>query len=525
MDVVLIICLLPWAIFFSFQLLYLIFALKMNKKDTAVRSDLKEGNMSILVPAYNEAKVLRGCFTGFQNLEYKNYELIIINDGSDDESMKLLVELLDLREVQLVAKDKLAYNPVIRTFTSAIYPNVKVLDKVNGGKADALNAGADYASGDIIITLDADSIVQKNALTHINEAMQDPDVIAGGGMVHVGQMYKGSKPSFKKNGLIRYQLSDYMLSFYVKRFVQAKFGVISVVSGAFGAFRAFALYEAGGYKKTIGEDMEITLNMQQLIKKSYPKGKLVFVPKAECYTEVPADFKSLSKQRVRWQKGFIDSLKIYNKGKVEKLGLKLVLFIFVDSLLPGVAGIFTTIFLAYGFLTGNMDELTLMLLAITGVLQVTQRVGAYAVSRRYGHEYPKSDYLKITLFSAIELVSYRVLDAYYFLYGSIAYVLEQDHTWNKLERTGIVSMYPTEESGPAPLPLTAALPLQGAGMEMAAAVIEAAPVFEDERETVPELLHELVSKNVLEPIEELVAEVSQESFNAAQGHENRMYLH
>lgn len=524
MNVFLIICLVPWAVFFAIQLLYLVLALKMTKKDTAIRKDLEESKMSILVPAYNEAKVLASCFTGFQNLDYKNFELILINDGSDDETMNLLVDLLDLKEETLLAKDRLAYNPVIRTFVSSAYPHVKVLDKVNGGKADALNAGADYASGDIIITLDADSILQKNALTHINEAMQDLNVIAGGGMVHVGQMYKETRPSFKGSGLTRYQLSDYMLSFYVKRFVQSKFGVVSVVSGAFGAFKAFALYEAGGYKKTIGEDMEITLRMQQLIKNTYTKGKLVFVPKAECYTEVPGDFKSLSKQRVRWQKGFIDALKIYHKGKVEKLGFKLVFFIFIDSLLPGVAGIFTTAFLAYGFITATVSDLTLLLLAMTAVLQITQRVGSYVVSNRYGHAYPKFDYLKITLFSAMELVSYRLLDAYYFLYGSIAYVLEREHTWNKLERTGIVSIYPIEPAIFTSLPLVGALPIREVAMEIAAA-IDPAPDFQQEPETVPELLQELVTKTVLDPIEDLVAEVRQENFHAAQGEEQRMNLH
>lgn len=524
MDVILIAGLVLWAMFFGIQLTYLVLALRMAKKDTTVRQDLYENKMSILVPAYNEEKVLKSCFTGFENLNYKNFEMIIINDGSDDDSIKLLVDLLDLKEEKLIPKDKLAYNPVIRTFISSLYPNVKVLDKVNGGKADALNAGADYASGDIIITLDADSILQKNALTHINEAMQDPNVLAGGGMVHVGQMYEGSKPSFKGKGLLRYQLSDYMLSFYIKRFVQSKFGLVSVVSGAFGAFRAFALYEAGGYKNTIGEDMEITLNMQRLIKSTYKESKLVFIPKAECYTEVPANFASLSKQRVRWQKGFLDSLKIYHKGMVNKLGFKLVFFIFIDSVLPGITGILTTFLLAYSIVTGGMLGLTIVLLAVTAVMQITQRVGSYVVSRKYGHKYPNADYIKIVFFSAFELVTFRVLDAYFFLYGSIAYVLERNHTWNKIERTGIVSMYPAATVADAPLPLVNALPLQGVVQEIAA-VIDSTPDFQEEPETMPELLHGLVSKTVIEPIEELVAEIGQESFNSVQGHESRMNLH
>ncbi|MGI2329055.1 glycosyltransferase [Planococcus sp. YIM B11945] len=489
-----------WAIFFLIQFLYLVLALKLSKKDVVVRKDLAEKKMTILVPAYNEEKVLQSCFTGYENLDYQNFELIIINDGSSDGSMELLQKLLDLTEVDLKPKNLLNYHPVVSIFRSSVYPNVTVLDKINGGKADALNAGADYASGDVIITLDADSILQKNALTHINEAMEDPNVIAGGGMVHVGQMYQESKPSFKGKGLIRYQLSDYMLAFYVKRFIQSRFGVVSVVSGAFGAFRAFALYEAGGYKKTIGEDMEITLNMQKLINTVYTKGKLVFIPKAECYTEVPDTFGNLKKQRIRWQKGFLDSLKIYRKGRKKNLGVKLVFFIFIDSLLPGAVGVFTTILLAWSFFTGKLMWLTLLLLAMTAVLQIIQRVSAYVVSKKYGHSYSKIDYLKICLFSAVELVTYRVLDAYFFLYGSIAFVFQKNHQWNKMERSGVVSIYSNEMLNDKPLLLAAAMPVQ-VGLMEAAADIKPSEHLENSTEFLREMVSE-TAEQVLEPLKE-----------------------
>lgn len=491
MEVVYILAFMLWGVFFSLQVMYLVMGLTQTKKDTSIRTDLAERKMSILVPAYNEERVLRGCFTGFQNLDYKSFELIIINDGSSDNSMKLLHDILHLKEADLEPKNKLAYNSVTQTFVSAIYPNVKVLDKVNGGKADALNAGADYAQGEIIITLDADSILQKNALIHINEAMEDPNVLAGGGMVHVGQMYQDSKPTFKGKGLIRYQLSDYMLSFYVKRFVQSKFGVVSVVSGAFGAFRAYALYEIGGYKKTVGEDMEITLNVQKLIRKVYTKGKLVFIPKAECYTEVPDDFKNLKKQRIRWQKGFLDSLMIYRKNRKRDLGFKLVFFIFIDSLLPGYLGVATTFLLAWSILTWNLATLTAILLVATAVLQITQRVCAYVVSKRYGHSYSNQDYLKILLFSAFELVTYRVLDMYFFLYGSIMFVFQRNHQWNKMERSGVVSIYTNEIGFEKPVLITDALPLQEAAVEIAA---EINPTLspKESPEIIPEIILEMV---------------------------------
>lgn len=443
MKIILVVGLLLFAIFFSLQLMYLFLSLKLSKPEKQESGKrVPQQKLTILVPAYNEEMVLRSCLEGFRNLVYRNYELIIINDGSKDDSIPLLMDVLQLRECPLPAMNKLEYEAVKMTYCSDLYPHIHVIDKENGGKADALNAGADHSTGDIIITLDADSVLEKNSLIHINEAMQDPLVIAGGGMVHVGQMYKGGHPEFKGKGLVKYQLSDYMLSFYVKRLVQSKFGLMSVVSGAFGAFRNYALFEVGGYKKTIGEDMEITLNFQKLIHQKYKKSKMLFIPKAQCYTEVPADFKNLSKQRVRWQKGFLDSLRIYNKHKVHNLGMKLVMFLVLDALLPGVVGIVTTFALVVSLFTGNLVGLTLILLIMTATLQICLRLTAYRIAMQYDHRYSVADYAKIFVFSILEYPTYRMLDTYYFLYGSFAYLFQHNHAWNKVERTGLVSIYP-----------------------------------------------------------------------------------
>lgn len=451
MEILLYIGLVLFAVFFSIQLMYMFLSVKLSKYDQQIRKDLPQQKMTILVPAYNEAMVLKSCLDGFRNLDYENYQLIIINDGSKDDSIELLKQLLHLKKCELPAMNKLVYEPVKATYCSAIYPHINVIDKVNGGKADALNAGADHSAGDIIITLDADSVLEKSALIHINEAMQDPLVIATGGMVHVGQMYKQGKPKFKGLGLVKYQLSDYMMSFYVKRLVQSKYGLMSVVSGAFGAFRSYAMFEVGGYKKTIGEDMEITLNFQKLIHQKYKSCKMLFVPKAQCYTEVPADFKNLSKQRVRWQKGFLDSLRIYNKNKVHNLGMKLVLFMIVDALLPGGVGIITTFLLVISIFTGNLVGMTLVLLLMTAALQISLRLTSYRIAVRYGHQYSVIDYAKIVIFSIFEYPTYRMLDTYYFLYGTIAYFLQKNHVWNKVERTGLVSIYSEDAINPIPL--------------------------------------------------------------------------
>lgn len=444
MEILLVVGLVLFGIFFSLQVMYLVLALKLSKSDNQELADMPQQKMTILVPAYNEEKVLKSCLVGFRNLTYRNYELIIINDGSTDNSVKLLIELLNLREYELPAMKKLEYEAIKMTYRSTLFPNIYVIDKENGGKADSLNAGADYSTGEIVITLDADSILEKDSLTYISEAMQDPSVIAGGGMVHVGQMCHNGQPDFKGSGLVKYQLSEYMLSFYVKRLVQSKLGLMSVVSGAFGAFRSYALFEVGGYKKTVGEDMEITFNFQKLIHQKYKNSKMIFIPRAQCYTEVPSDFQNLSKQRVRWQKGFLDTLRIYNKDKVRSLGMKFVLFLILDAILPGIIGIVTTFLLIFSLLIGSMETVTIVLLIMSASVQISLRIIGYQIAGRYGFCYSTINYAKIFVFSFIEYPTYRVLDAYYFLYGSLAYMFQRNHTWNKVERSGMVSIYSEE---------------------------------------------------------------------------------
>ena len=187
--------------------------------------------------------------------------------------------------------------------------------------------------------MDADSVLEPNALAAMNTAFEDEKVIAAGGMVQISQGYNGSylmpKPVFNVSGIIRYQIIQYLTDFYLHKTTQSKLKSITVIAGAFGAFRRYALFDVKGYRKTVGEDLDITLRMQNLVKKKYKNYKLLFVPYAICFTECPSTFKSLFNQRIRWQKGFLDCVIHFRKSFFIRLGFPVSTYLLLDSLILG----------------------------------------------------------------------------------------------------------------------------------------------------------------------------------------------
>lgn len=235
--------------FILFHLLYTFIPLYTLKPQLGIYP-IKEKGISILIPAFNEMLVIENCLQGILNVHYKEVEVLFINDGSTDSTLATLDKLLSLYKVSRSKSNLLDHETIRGIYHSNKYPHIWVIDKENGGKADALNAGIDFAKNEIIITLDADSIMESNALKEINRTFMDDSIVAAGGMVNIAQGFRQSEekviPSFKVPSLIRYQIVQYLTAFYLHKATQSKFGSMTVIAGAFGAFRRSILIQANG---------------------------------------------------------------------------------------------------------------------------------------------------------------------------------------------------------------------------------------------------------------------------------------
>lgn len=329
--------------FIIFQTIYIILPLFTSEQYHNDKS-MKDYGFSILVPAYNEEKVIENCIVGFKQLAYKNAELIIINDGSKDHTLAVLKKALNLIPSDASLKmTQLKHNQILAIYESKDFPNIYVIDKLQGGKADALNAGINFSAKEIVITLDADSILEKYSLCEMNVAFQNNDMVACGGNVLIAQGFKGEftqlTPTFKINGLIRYQLLQYLTAFHLHKQAQSTLQTITVIAGAFGAFRKDVLFSINGFRNTIGEDMDVTLKLHLWMKENRGK-KISFVPAAKCYTECPSTLHDLFKQRVRWQKAFIDCLIYYRKCFFTNFSIRFSIFFLVDQFIIGTLNAF-----------------------------------------------------------------------------------------------------------------------------------------------------------------------------------------
>ena len=430
-----------YVIFFVFQVLYTLVPLFSVKGKRGIRKDELQDGISILIPAFNEAAIIKNCILAILNVEYKNYEAIIINDGSTDHTMELLTSILDLKMINRKKANLLPHRPIRGIYQSEKYPTIFIIDKENGGKADALNTGVEFSQHDTIITLDADSELDVMSLKYINSAFKDQAVIAAGGMVHIGQAFYGEhanpQPHFKMSNLLCYQCMQYLENFYLYKITQAKFKSLAIISGAFGVFRKEVLFKVGGYRITVGEDMDITMRVQRLIKTTYTDKKVLFIPEAVCFTEAPETLRDLFNQRIRWEKAFIDCIITYRSSLLTKFGRGIPLFLLVDGLMLGTLTAFPTIILPFIILiTQEGTVLALMLFVFSFSLAIYQSMISLIIAYRFGYRFSTiKDKLHIALFIPFEIVTYRLLGVLFNTFGTISYFINKD-SWNRVSRIG-----------------------------------------------------------------------------------------
>lgn len=379
--------------------------------------------ISIIVPAYNEEKTIVASIRALLNLQFPEFEIIVVNDGSKDNTLKTLIEKFNLIEIPPVVRQILPHKPIKAVYFSLQHSNLIVIDKENGGKADALNCGINASSYPLFCCIDADSILESDSLLRASRLFfEDKEVIATGGIVRVlngceveAGVIKEVKVS--KKLIEAFQAVEYTRGFLAGRTAWNVLNSLFIISGAFGIFRKDMVFAIGGYRHTVGEDMDLVVRLHKYCKENNIKYKIVFIPDPVCWTQVPSDIKSLLKQRNRWHRGLIDSLwynkKMFLNPKYGMVGLfGYPYFSLMEAAGPVVEflGYFGFIlFYLFGYLSKEFAFLFFLLAFLWGMLI---NVGSILLDNFLYKRYNRiKDILKLCFLGIIEFFGYRQLIA------------------------------------------------------------------------------------------------------------------
>lgn len=281
-------------------------------------------SISILAPAFNEGKTIVENVRSLLSLYYSDFEVIVINDGSRDDTLAKLIREYDLELVNHFYDYKIPTQDVrgIYKSTNRSFSRLVVIDKLNGGKADALNAGLNLMSGKLFVCIDVDSIIESDALLKMVKPFMEQGkkkVIATGGVIRVVndcvvERGRVARINLPKRFLARVQVLEYTRSFLMGRIAWSNMNGLLLISGALGLFDRDTVIACGGYlSKTVGEDMELVVRMRRYMVEQGIPYKVAYVPDPLCWTEVPETTQILGRQRNRWTRGLMDSLKIHRK--------------------------------------------------------------------------------------------------------------------------------------------------------------------------------------------------------------------
>jgi cellulose synthase/poly-beta-1,6-N-acetylglucosamine synthase-like glycosyltransferase len=381
--------------------------------------------ISILVPAHNEGATIAANVRSLLTLSYPEFEVVVVNDGSKDDTLEVLRHAFDLVPVPAAFAERLPARPVRTVYRSLDHPNLLVLDKEQGGKSDALNAAINAANFPLFCCIDADSLLEPDAILRVARVFaDDPSAVAVGGVVRVlngSAVQDGRVVGVRAPGrpIVLCQVLEYVRGFLAGRTALSRLNCLLIISGAFGLFRKEAVIEAGGYsRRTVCEDMEVVVRLHHEAGTRRQRRRVIFVPDPVCWTQVPEDWPSLLRQRDRWQRGLIESLWLHRRmllnprfGMVGMFAFPFyVLFEALGPLLETAGYVVVPVAWLLGLLEPHFALLFFFLAVLYGILiTLLALVLDDLVFRRY--ERP-ADLLRLILASVLEYLGFRQVLAF-----------------------------------------------------------------------------------------------------------------
>ncbi len=404
--------------------------------------------ISVIAPAYNEEATIEQSLRSLLLLNHPQFEVVVVNDGSKDKTIEKMVEAFGLMRAPVVYPQPLDTQPVRALYRSLDHPDLVVIDKANGGKADAINAGINAARYPLVCVIDADSILEPEALMRASlPFIENPDTLATGGIIRIvngctveaGRVTKVDMPD---SWLARFQVVEYLRAFLSARVFMSAANALLIISGAFGLFRRDAVIEVGGFRHdTIGEDMEIVARLHRRWRDTNRPYRVVFQPDPVCWTEAPETRKILASQRNRWQRGTCQVLSYHmammgnpKYGSVGWFAMPYFLIFEAAGPLIEVSGYAVTLLaVMFGLLDVVFAQLFFLVAVVFGAMISITSVLLEEMSFR---RYPKVRHLLLlAALGVVENFGYRQLMAYWRLKGLIDF-LRNKQGWGVMTRKG-----------------------------------------------------------------------------------------
>jgi cellulose synthase/poly-beta-1,6-N-acetylglucosamine synthase-like glycosyltransferase len=407
-----------------------------------------EPPVSVIIPAYNEAATIAASVRSMLQLEYPELEVIVVNDGSSDDTLDTLRREFALVPYPEAYWRRLDVKPVPGMYRSTRFPNVRVVDKENGGKADATNAGINAARYPLLCVVDADSILERSSLRRVViPFLTDARTVASGGTVRIvnGCEVRGGfleAVGLPRNLLALLQVVEYLRAFLFGRLGWAPINAVPIISGAFGVFRREPLLAAGGFRSdSIGEDMELVMRLHRLNRLGGRPYRIAFLPDPICWTDAPETLQVLRNQRTRWQRGLGESL-MFNRALLchprgGAPGWLLFPFMIAFELLSPLIELAGYVFMALAFALGLVSATafwTFLLLAIG--LGMMLSASALLLEEISFHVYKRpEELLALAAAALLENFGYRQLIAVWRLQGLWQWATGRGAGWGVMKRS------------------------------------------------------------------------------------------
>ena len=402
--------------------------------------------ISLIIPAYNEQENIVQNIKSLMTINYPMFEIIVVNDGSTDKTGELVVQAFHMHKIETSIRYQIPTEKIEAVYYSREYPNLLYVQKKNGGKSDALNAGINISRYPLFTCLDADSRIEKDALLRLSmEFIKDSRTVVAGGLVRIAngsKIVNGELKGFSmpKKLIERFQIVEYYRSFLMGRVFWSASNSLLIVSGAFGLFRKQTVIDVGGYKRnTIGEDMEIVVRIHRYMRKHKKKYKVKFNEFSICWTQGPMSVQDIRSQRRRWQIGLMDTL-ISHIGMTFNpfygvVGLFSVPYNWIFELLGAVVEVIGYFLIPFTLIMGELNMFFFIIYFLLSVaLGVILSEGSL-VLEQYTHRAAMNakQSIAISVYAVLENFGYRQMITLFRVEGIIKY-RKLRKSWGKIKR-------------------------------------------------------------------------------------------